>query len=279
VGAWLGVLAAVAFAASVLAGGAEARPTSCSRPQQLPSGASLAPLFLQVDETEKLVLHFNDSWHKGVKTVRLHATRGLVAADLAGLNKLNLRTGDASIRKDSDHWISLSPTDGLTASLVPIDRRTLELCAVVNPHKVGSLVPGTYSGTLFVSQGSFGPQLAAVPVEFTFRASRWTGIGIAFGAVVLGLLVKVFSEAESRRRESKVRARQALKTYCCELTFPATLIIAAVGATLVFIQMYYGNAQWGASSGDVAKLFAVCFIAQMSGSETLDIIKRTAGRK
>jgi hypothetical protein len=46
----------------------------------------------------------------------------------------------------------------------------------------------------------------------------------------------------------------------------------------VFTQMYYGNSHWGADSGDIAKLFAVCFIAQMSASESLDIIKRTSGR-
>src|SRR5262249_3933650 len=159
----------------------------------------------------------------------------------------------------------------MRALLIPINSRELQLCVIVQPNADGGVEPGRYKGTIFIKQGNAA--LVSLPVELTFRASHWTGIEIALVAVLLGLFVKVFSEAAARQRQEKVGPMRALKSYASELTFPVTIILAAIAGWLVFDQMYAGNPVWGASGGDITKLFAVCFIAQMSSNQGIDVIR------
>lgn len=281
--AWLGVAGALAFAVAVSAGGAQARPSGCSTPSRLAGGPRGGELLLKQSDNDPVALHFDDSRLKRVYPLRLSADAGrLLPSDFAGPAPLIVKTGDSSIRKDAEHWISLSPSDGLSATLLPLGPRELELCLVLDPSKTSGLVAGRYEGSLLVTRldtvhGTEGRTLVTIPVSLSFRESRWLGLGITFGAVALGLLVKILSDAAARQRETHGRAWPTLKGYCCELSFPAMLILACVAGALVFNQMYSGNAQWGSASGDAAKLFAVCFLAQMSGNQGIDIIRRVAG--
>jgi hypothetical protein len=276
---WLGAVAAVVLVTMIVAAGASARPASCSQPRPLPAvDRGAAPLLLKVANEEAIVMHFGDQGTQAVYPVHLSANAGpLVPRDFAGADALGVRIGETYFRKDRTHWIDLNHRDGLEARLIPVGPRDLELCVVVHPKAIGGLVPGRYTGTVFVVHTSDQAQLAALPVELTFRASRWTAIGIASLAVLLGLVVKALSEAAARQRHLHVSATRALKDYASELSFPVMLILAAIAGWLVFRQMYDGNPQWGASGGDTAKLFTVCFIAQMSGNQGIDVIRRVAG--
>jgi len=137
--------------------------------------------------------------------------------------------------------------------------------------------PGRYKGTLLIVRGTNQQQLTTLPVEFTFRASHWTAIEVTLAAVLLGLTVRVLSEAAVRQKEKQLPRRAALRDCASELTFPVALILAAIGGWLVFDQIYSSDPAWGASGSDVAKLFAVCFLAQMTANQGIDVIKNAAG--
>jgi hypothetical protein len=278
--AWLGVVAAFVLVSTIVVGGAKAQPTSCTQPHRLPAG-SRSPteqLLLTAPDGEAVVLHFDDSRAPGVYSALLSADGGaLLPGDFTSADGLGVRAGDSYIRKDSQHRISVNLGNQMTAKLIPISPHDVELCVRVQPNADGGVRPGRYKGTIFLVHGANQAQLATLPVELTFRASHWTGVEIAFIAVLLGLAVKVLSEAAVKQRQQQVAPLRALKDYMSELSFPVTLILAAVAGWLVFDQMYNNNPVWGANSGDTAKLFAICFIAQMSSNQGIDVIKNATG--
>lgn len=116
-----------------------------------------------------------------------------------------------------------------------------------------------------------------MPVEVTFRASRWTAALIAVLGVLLGLTVKVLSEAAGIHRTTGVGAKSALAAYFSQLMFPVTLIVAVIAGVFSFVVLYRADAAWGASDSDWLRLFATCFVLQMSGSEALNMLGRIAG--
>jgi hypothetical protein len=276
---WAGVLATVALLSSVVASGASAQPASCAKRAHLPTGSrdSKHKLLLTASEGEAISMSFDDSRSRQAYTALLSANAGqLLRSDFDTGTGLQAVAGDYYISRDGRHRIAVNTGNQLRAFLIPISPRELQLCVVVRPNANGGVEPGRYKGTLFiVHEGN--QELLSLPVELTFRASHWTGIEIALIAVVLGLFVKVFSEAAARQRQEKTGPMRALKSYASELTFPVTLILAAVAGWLVFDQMYLGNPIWGASGSDITKLFAVCFIAQMSSNQGIDVIRNMAG--
>jgi hypothetical protein len=277
---WLCAIGTVALLSSIVAGGAGAQPASCARPGHLPPGTrgSGTPLLLKAQEGESISMNFDDSRSRRVASVLLSADAGpLLPGDFNSPSRLHVGSPDTfDITRDDQHRIWINTGDQLRALLIPIGPHELQLCVIVEPDADGGVVPGRYKGTLSIGQNG-NPQLISLPVELTFRASHWTGIEITMIAVVLGLLVKVFSEAAARQRRDSSGPMQALKSYATELTFPVTLILAAIAGWLVFDQMYAGNPVWGASGGDITKLFAVCFIAQMSSNHGIDVIRNMAG--
>jgi hypothetical protein len=275
---WLGVIGTMALLSSIVAGGAEAQPASCARPADLPPGTrdSKHKLFLTARAGEAISINFDDSRSRQVYPILLSADAGqLLPGDFDSSTGLQAGAGDYYISRDEQHRISVNTGDQMRALLIPINPRELQLCVIVQPNANGGVEPGRYKGTIFVKHGN--EELVSLPVELTFRASHWTGIEIALVAVVLGLLVKVFSEAAARQRHEKSGPLRALKAYASELTFPVTLILAAIAGWLVFDQMYAGNPVWGESGSDITKLFAVCFIAQMSSNQGIDVIRNMAG--
>jgi hypothetical protein len=279
----LGTVGLVALLAAVVAGSAQARPGSCLRSHPLPPGSrDPDSLLLKTPEASAIVMHFGDSRSRSVSSVLVSADAGhLLPEDFTSETGLAIRLGDNYIRKDSDHWIA-SDDDGIAASLIPISSREMQLCVVVEPKAIGHLVPGRYKGTIFIVDAK-QVQLASLPVELTFRSSRWTAVEIALVGLLLGLAVRVLSEAAAsqqaarRDREPLTKRRALAKATWDDLGFWATALIALVAGWLVFDQVYDGNPVWGAGSGDVAKLVAICFIAQLSGNQGIDVIRRVAG--
>ena len=245
----------------------------------MPATPHSAPLFLKADDDVELVMHFNDSRGPSASFVPLTAdARKLKPADFARRDGLEVQLGGTRyLRKDADHWISLTG-DGLKAKIVPVTPRELALCLFVTPKHIGDLEPGRYKGTAVVVNGPEKEALAAVPVELSFRSSRWAGIGVVVLAVVLGLAVSVLSEAAAIQQQLHTGPRQALKRYASQLRLPVLLILAAVGGSVVFAQIYGSDPAWGSNGDDFMKLFAVCFIAQMSSNEGIDAVRRVAGK-
>jgi hypothetical protein len=276
---WVGLVATIALLSSIVAGGASAQPASCAKPAPLPPGVRDAKhkLFLKAREGEAIVMNFDDSRSRQVYSVLLSANAGqLLPSDFDSSSGLEAVAGDYYISRDGQHRISVNTGDQMRAKLIPISPRELQLCVIVQPSANGGVEPGRYKGTLFIVQDG-NQELLSLPVELTFRASQWTGLEIAFVAVLLGLVVKVLSEAAARQRQERTGPMRALKSCASELSFPVTLILAAIAGWLVFDQMYAGNPVWGESGSDITKLFAVCFIAQMSSNQGIDVIRNMAG--
>jgi hypothetical protein len=114
-------------------------------------------------------------------------------------------------------------------------------------------------------------------VTLTFRASRWLAVGVALLGVFVGLAVKALSEAAAGQRESGTGGWEALKAYRSQLSFYVTVILGIVAGAFVFQQVYISNGAWGASSSDFMKLFGLCFIAQLSSSEAVTVVRRALG--
>jgi hypothetical protein len=279
--AWLGVVAAVAGVSTVVVGGAKAQAgRTCAAPQGLPMGHRSAEeqLILNATDGESVVHHFGESRSQGVETVLLSAKGGeLFRPDFDPVEGIQASGGDYYIRRDSEHKMYPNLGEQLRARLIPLNQRKVELCVVVEPKADGGVKPGHYKGTLLIVQGRNQEQLGSLPVELTFRASHWTAIEIVLVAVLLGVAVKVLSEAAVYQKEKQLRPLAAVKEYVSELRFPVILILAAIGGWLVFDQMYNGNPAWGENSSDIAKLFAVCFLAQMTSNQGLDVIRNAAG--
>jgi hypothetical protein len=218
-------------------------------------------------------MHFGDSRATRANSIELSA----FPRELIDTRGLRVKLGSGYLRDSDGRTISVNEQDGLYATLAVVNAHTLKLCVEVRPKEITLLHPGSYTGMINVVAGKDDAALVSVPVELTFRASRWNGTLIAILGVLLGLAVKVLSEAAAGQRATGVRARQALKSYVSQLSFPATLILAGVAGWLVFSQIYASDPDWGATSADTTKLLAGCFIAQMSSVEGIDLAKRIAG--
>ncbi|HEY2218389.1 MAG TPA: hypothetical protein VGH35_03555 [Gaiellaceae bacterium] len=276
---WVGVLGTVVLLSSIVAGGAAAQPASCAKPAHLPAGSrdSKHRLLLTAREGDAIAINFDDSRSRQAYPILLSANAGqLLPSDFGSSSGLQAGAGDYYISRDGQHRISVNTGDQMRALLIPINPHVLQLCVIVQPNADGGVEPGRYKGTILIAHNG-NQELLSVPIELTFRASHWTGIEIALVAVLLGLLVKVLSEAAARQRQEKTGAMRALKSYASELSFPVTLILAAIAGWFVFDQMYAGNPIWGSSGGDITKLFAVCFVAQMSSNQGIDVIRNMAG--
>jgi hypothetical protein len=217
-------------------------------------------------------MHFDDSRGPRALSIPLSAPEPIARAQA-----LTVRLAGGYLVSSEGNRIS-AVEDGLDPRLAIIDRYHAEVCLAVRPDEVHDLRPGRYAGTLLVVGGVNEATLASLPVELTFRASRWNGIAFAVLGVLLGLTVKVLSEAAAGQRASGVGARRALRMYASELTFPVTLILAAIAGWLVFVQSYGVDSDWG-SAGDIdaAKLFAACFIVQLGSIGAIDLVRHVAG--
>ena len=153
---------------------------------------------------------------------------------------------------------------------------TIRVCIGVDPKQIGDLRPGRYRGAVVLRADNY--QDAAIPVVATFRAPRGEGFKWAAAGVVLGLAVKMLTELGSGRKPRRPGAKQALRDYVLQWSFPLALILGVLTGWLGFVEMYESNATWGVGGdADSLKLLATCFGFQMGSIGGADMTKRLAG--
>jgi hypothetical protein len=153
---------------------------------------------------------------------------------------------------------------------------TIRVCIGVDPARIGDLRPGRYRGAVVLRADNY--QDAAIPVVATFRAPRGEGFKWAAAGVVLGLTVKMLTELGSGRKPRRPGAKQALRDYVLQWSFPLALILGVLTGWLGFVEMYESNATWGVGGdADSLKLLATCFGFQMGSIGGADMTKRLAG--
>ena len=272
VAAWLtlaGVLALVA--GSVPATAAEA-PTPCAGkapPSSSGGVASELGFFLVGDEQfdlrigesrKPLVRHITVAAYTNrvpPRNVTATLDEGLVSAEGHGIGGF---TSSAEVVRVGN---AATPT-------------TIRVCIGVDPKQIGDLRPGRYRGAVVLRADNY--QDAAIPVVATFRAPRGEGFKWAAAGVVLGLAVKMLTELGSGRKPRAPGAKQALRDYVLQWSFPLALILGVLTGWLGFVEMYESNATWGVGGdADSLKLLATCFGFQMGSIGGADMTKRLAG--
>ena len=84
--------------------------------------------------------------------------------------------------------------------------------------------------------------------------------------------------AGSGRKPRRPGAKQALRDYVLQWSFPLALILGVLTGWLGFVEMYESNATWGVGGdADSLKLLATCFGFQMGSIGGADMTKRLAG--
>ena len=271
--AWLGAVGAVALASTVVVAGANAQTTSCSSARHLPNSDKprRTPPTLSAADGAGIVMRFDDSLARDSYFVplSLYADLGMTSADFVPPNGFDVLFAGGYLRRDAGHRIA-PYDDGVKVTLIPVTPRRLDLCLAVDPSQIRGLAPGTYRGTAAVVWGSdkhpgIGPRGVDVPC-FALVRDRGRLRGRRARSRREGVVGR---GRESTRRDS---AASSIEDYVSRLTFPAMLILAAVAGLLAFLQMYGGSPDWGASDGDTP-LFALCFIAQMSTNEGIDVTR------
>jgi hypothetical protein len=274
--AWLAAIGVAVFVITDLAPKAEAQSTLCRAAHRPPPSNAEPVQVMSADG--KFVMKFGDSWAERTRSVQLQGEPGVSPAD-----KLVPFLASGYLENDAGDQIQLTdqpqvPT-GLEAHLIYISSlRHVQLCLTVIPdilRRTHGL--GRYTGGIGVGREGDDLALATVPVELTFRASHWKAVYFALLGVLLGLVVKVLSEAARRQREPEVGAGQALKEAAANWTFSVTLVVGVIAGLIVCWKTYGGDQTWGASGGDIATLIVACFLIQLSSVEGVDLVKRVAG--
>ena len=155
------------------------------------------------------------------------------------------------------------------------DIAKVRVCVALDPKDITHLRPGRYTGNIVLSASNF--EDAAIPISATFRAPRSDGLKMAAGGVLLGLLVKMLSELASSRRAEGGRARDAVREYVLQWSFPLAIILGVVTGWLGFVEIYESSETWGVGESDSLKLFAACFGFQMGSIGGADMTKRLVG--
>ena len=118
---------------------------------------------------------------------------------------------------------------------------------------------------------------ASVPVVVSFRHGWLKAAVLVFLGVLLGLVVKILSEAAAIARTKGIGSREALRIYTSQLAFPVVVILSIIAGVFVYVVQYLHDPDWGADATDSLRLFATCFVLQMGSSEALGVVSRVAG--
>jgi hypothetical protein len=280
--AWLGVGGTAAVAALIVPAASSTGSTSCPPgvaidryyPEPRPSPAKVE--FVPVPDGSKVKLRFNDS-HRPLKREFLFAlAAGAPDFDLNALNNpsgLNARMFSQRLTGPRENYI-WPIGHGVQLSLELLSSDNIGICFRLDPNEM-TVPPGTYHGTVGVA---FKDQMrTSVGVEASFRESWKRAALIAFLGAFLGVVVKALSEAAAIARSRGTSGWQALRDYTWQLTFVVTVILAVISGIFTYVALYAHDPDWGADANDGLKLFAACFIVQMSSSEALGVIVRFAG--
>ena len=272
---WVGALAPIALVvASVAAAGSgsssscvlEAPPADGSTPV-VSKGAVLKR------DSEGFRLHFGDARDTRADLVVLPFERGeLEPGDRAYPSMSEpLRSSDWTILPARDSAGNTSPSWGSH-----ITQTGVEVCIEIDASLIDAH-PGRYAGSI----GVVGPDLdvgSTVPVEVTFRSSRFLAVAIAFAGVLLGLLVKMFTELAAANRSSQVTGvPRTAPEYLKDWSFRAAIILGAIAGALGYVEIYAVDPTWGTSPTDWLKLFGTCFAFQLAGIGGVDLARRLMG--
>jgi hypothetical protein len=274
---WLAAAGATVFAAVVVVGTADAKAPPCrhAHPLAMPMGHHdpkvQLPTLKRTNEDDELMIPFDDSRGPDSASVSLNAPD--LDATLAPRYGLELVLGTGYLRRSRRNEISATDP-GLSGSMVPLGAQHFALCLSVAPHDLTRARPGRYVGSLVVDASPEAQQLVTVPVELTFRASRWLAVGAALLGFLLGIIVKAVSEAAAIQREGRLASGDALTAYRKQLVFTLSVALGAISGAFIFHRVYISNPVWGEKSGDVLTLFGLCFLAQLSSNEGINIVRR-----
>lgn len=285
--AWLGLTAAVVVAGTIVPSARTADSAGCPDAEREPvvqtdqdlAGApppqGQEEFIFKADDDAKFRLRFDDSRSALKDEILL-----LVIADQPipsnGLNSeqgFNAQFGGSYALRGPRRNIGVRGS-GIEKSLVRFSGHEIGLCLRLDPVEL-KVPPGSYSGSLGVAFGS--EMRASIPIEASFRAGWLKAAFLAFLGVLLGLVVKVLSEAAAIARTRGTGASEALRIYTSQLEFPVIVILAAIAGTFVYVAQYLHDPDWGAEGTDSLRLFSTCFILQMGSSEALAALSRVAG--
>jgi hypothetical protein len=274
---WLAAAGAVAFVATVVVGAADAKAPSCpsAHPLAVPTGHHdpnvPLPHLKKANEDDEIVVSFDDSRNPGSASVPLDAPDW--NSRMAPNYGLELVLGTSYLRRFRKNEIPATDP-GLRGSMVALGGHHLALCLSVAPHDLSRVRPGRYISSLVVDASPEAQQLVNVPVELTFRASRWLAVGAALLGFLVGIIVKALSEAAAMQREQGLAPWDALTAYRKQLVFTLAVVLGAISGAFVFHAVYISNPVWGEKSGDVLTLFGLCFLAQLGSNEGINIVRR-----
>ena len=275
--AWFGVVCAAGSAVAVVTGSAHAESAPCrnARALAVPEGERdpkvELPIVKKANENDRLLIEFGDSRDPD------HARVPLTVFDwdksMESRYGLEFTLGQGYLTRAGTNEISATEP-GLLGGMVPLQENLFELCLSVLPKQLTGLGLGSYSSSLVVDAAPGAELLVSVPVELTFRASRWFALWVAILGYLLGVSAKVLSEAAAAQRAGQLGPWQALREYCKQLDFPLALLLGGVASAFVFRQVYVENPSWGATSDDILTLFGLCFVAQLSSNEAVSLVRR-----
>lgn len=274
--AWVGALAAVALAVANVALGAAAGSGRCvpdPPPDPLAHPSKHAVL---ETEDEGFRIRFDDARGVGGAVVVFTDDRvKLAQGDLiqASMSPYLRRRDGTSLFPGRDPL-----TDRVSPSVQVLRINPLgevEVCLEFDAGLVDGTEPGQYTGAVGIS----GADLAipsTTPVVVTFRSSRWLAITLAFSGVLLGLLVKMFTELAAAQRSPGV-GPSSFRAYVRSWSFPLAIILGTIAGFTVYVEVYDSDPVWGDSSSDWLKLFGTCFAFQLASIGSIDLARRLVG--
>jgi hypothetical protein len=148
----------------------------------------------------------------------------------------------------------------------------VRVCIAVDPDAVPNLHPGRYEGKVFLTAENVEDE--PIPTVVTVRASRSKPVLLAFGGVVIGIVVRILTELASGQRPGNPGGSQALRNYLLQWGFPLTIFLGVLTCWRGYSEIYADNPTWGASGADSLKLFGTCFGLQVGSIGGADIAKR-----
>jgi len=287
--AWFGVVGAVIIAATIVPSARSADAAGCPNAEREPGVEPAFPesAFREVaddadiwfdDPSDELILQFDDSRTAQKDEVILVTVQGQ-EIPASGLNEeggLIARFGGSQRLKGPGRH-KLGPSErGIQKSIARESAHDLSLCLRIDPGQI-KIAPGTYSGMLGVAYGDHMEMRASVPVVVSFRHGWLKAAVLVFLGVLLGLVVKILSEAAAIARTKGIGSREALRIYTSQLAFPVVVILSIIAGVFVYVVQYLHDPDWGADATDSLRLFATCFVLQMGSSEALGVVSRVAG--
>ncbi len=151
----------------------------------------------------------------------------------------------------------------------------VEVCLELDAGLVDGTDPGQYAGSVGVTGNDL--QIGStIPVVVTFRSSRVLAIAFAFAGVLLGILVKMFTELAASQRSADAEP-SSFRAYIRSWSFPVAIILGAIAGFLGYVEIYAANPTWGENGSDWLKLFGTCFAFQIASIGSIDLARRLVG--